>query len=72
MKTKDSRQTPRRRTAAGGRSREAVRLEKLYRELGFVYAGSNTQRSTEEIDFGLDRMDTRPRINLTFSALSAQ
>ena len=68
MKT-TTKKTPGRRKAVA-RSREAERLERMYRELGFVYAGAPGTRSPHEIDFGLQRMDPRPRVDLTFSALS--
>ena len=71
MKAKDNKKTPRRRTAAGRRSREAARLEKLYRELGFVYSGTSATFRINESDRSLAPVDFRPRVELSFSAISA-
>ena len=45
---------------------------KAYRELGFVYSGVSFTRRADGDDFGLQRMDPRPRVDLTFSALSVR
>ncbi len=71
MKAKDNRKTPRRRTA-GKRSGKAARLERLYRELGFVYSGFATPLRLDGRDSRLAPEDFRPRSDLTFSALSVQ
>ena len=54
------------------RSRAAEELMKNYRQLGFVYSGVPVHRRANDDGYGLDRMDPRPRVDLTFSALSVQ
>lgn len=61
---------PPRRCSRAARSREAEELMKTYRELGFVYSGFSAPRRADGNDFGLQQMDPRPRVDLTFSALS--
>lgn len=54
-------------------SRTAEELMETYRQLGFVYSGVvPARRHATDDGYGLDRMDPRPRVDLTFSALSVQ
>lgn len=72
MNTTAIRKPTRRRKAAMPRSREAERLERTYRELGFVYSGAIAPSRDNNRDWNLAPVDFRPRVELTFSALSAQ
>jgi hypothetical protein len=68
MKSSTKKTAPRRSRAV--HSREAKELMETYRELGFVYSGFSAPRRADGNDFGLQQMDPRPRVDLTFSALS--
>lgn len=72
MKSSTKKTAPRRRRASRDRSRTAEELMETYRQLGFVYSGIPAIRHTDDDGFGLERMDPRPRVDLTFSALSVQ
>lgn len=73
MKAKDNRnasRSSRSRIVADKHNRKAARLERMYRELGFVYAESATPCRLDGRKSSLAPVDFRPRANLTFSALS--
>ena len=77
MKATTKTPAPRRRTTRD-RSRAAEELMETYRQLGFVYFGNQAfidsylEQHAGEVDYGLERMDPRPRVDLTFSAISVQ
>lgn len=75
MKTREkgiTRKAPRRAPRRAAHSRRAAELEKLYRELGFVYSGGSSLIQCHDIDRGIAPVDFRPRVDLSFSAVSAK